>query len=88
MTNPDQAPIALTEAAFARLCEAHMQAEEQYLRLIALAGDNLDLPWTPVVQANAKAEGLAIAIAIISGSDTGEVRARTQQRCEDRRGAR
>ena len=72
---------------FGRLCVAHADAEEHYLRVVALAGG--DDAWSRMLDgANAKAEGLALAVAIISGDGTGAVRERAQQRCEDRRGAR
>ena len=69
---------------YGRLCVAHADAEEHYLRLIALAGG--DGAWIQMLaEANGKAEGLALAVAIISGEGIWEIRERAQQRCEDRR---
>ena len=34
MTNSDHTPIALTEVAFARLCEAHRKTEDKLFQLV------------------------------------------------------
>lgn len=63
---------------FARLASAHMDAERAYF--VALEDDR-----HPIVEAsrNAKAEGLAEAVALLLGAEVVEVRARAAKAYED-----
>lgn len=71
---------------YGRLCAAHSDAEEYYVWIAGVNGTYN--AWNrEIVIADGKAEGLALAVAIVGGGDVVEIRTRVQQKCRARRAA-
>ena len=84
MTNSDQAPIALTEAAFARLCEAHRKTEDKLFQLVNILsekhvdGEQADI-LRRIQDVKVRARTLAEAISIITGESVFDIRERVRR---------
>ena len=78
---------------FGRIALAHREAEEAYFRALDRLGANVgggferDRLERVASSANGKAEGLAEAVALLSGLDVVEVRAKAAEESEARRKA-
>lgn len=71
---------------YGRLVAAHLEAEEVYFRAVARA-DGSDRARRMIGLGNAKAEGLAEAVALVEGVPVVDVRARAAELSEARRAA-
>lgn len=71
---------------YGALLALHHEAEEVYFRALARA-DGSDRARRLIGLANAKAEGLAEAVALVSGDEVVDVRARAAELSEARRAA-
>ena len=82
----DHPPIALTEAAFARLCEAHRKTEAHFARLCQICYETEEHPdgeqgniLRRLQDVNVRARTFAEAIAIITGENVLQVRQRARR---------
>ena len=85
MTNSDHTPIALTEAAFARLCGAHRKTEAHLFQLVNVltesvpsSGEQADI-LRRIQDLKIRARTLAEAISIITGESVFDIRERVRR---------
>ena len=84
MTDSDQAPIALTEAAFARLCEVHRKTEDKLFQLANVlteehpVEEQVDI-LRRIQDVKVRARTLAEAISIITGESVFDIRERVRR---------
>ena len=82
--HPYEGTWGIDAVLYSRILAAHTQAEESYFR--ALTRDNgSEVAAYQIAVLNARADGLARAIAIISGEPVVEVRVRSTKLSEERR---